>query len=94
MKAAREYDYYGIDKKRFKTILDAMLKANDQDLYSIANKADWLISAYLVESIRYNVSFERLEALHGVLPTSKTDFYRKRRLMFHLMDNNLRECNK
>ena len=86
MRTAREYEQYGISKKRFSEILEKMLNADDELIFFYAVNSDPYISSYLVESIRYNVSFERLEAMHGTLPISKTDFYRKRRLMFHYMD--------
>lgn len=86
MKAATEYLQYGITKKRFQEILSAMLTSDSSELISVAALADELISSYLVESVRCNLSYEKLEQMHGILPVSKSDFYRKRRLMFHYMD--------
>ena len=90
VKAATEYKQYGITKRKYQKILSAMLSLSEKELLDVAAEADEWISDYLCESIRYNISYEKLEQKYGMLPVSKSDFYRKRRLMFHIMDMNLK----
>lgn len=91
MSCVREYEQYGISKKRYEVILRHMLSMSEGELLGFACQADEWISDYLVESIKNNMSFDRLEKKYGIINSSKSDFYRKRRLMFHLVDVAMRE---
>lgn len=51
---------------------------NEKEILEICQSVDSAIAAELVESIMYKVSFETLEAHHGILPISRRGFYRRR----------------
>ena len=51
---------------------------NEKEILEICQSVDSAIAAELVESIKYKVSFETLEAHHGILPISRRGFYRRR----------------
>lgn len=50
-----------------------------KEIYEICKQVDSFIADSLVESIMYDVSYETLEAHHGILPISRRSFYRRRR---------------
>lgn len=51
---------------------------DEKEIYEICQSVDSAIAAELAESIMHKVSFETLEAHHGILPISRRGFYRKR----------------
>lgn len=67
------------------------------EIYEICQSVDSAIAAELAESIMYKVSFETLEAHHGILPISRRSFYRRRgtaqRLMRQRMAHLVEEKN-
>lgn len=58
---------------------------DEKEIYEICQSVDSAIAAELAESIMYKVSFEALEAHHGILPISRRSFYRRRRTAQRLM---------
>ena len=58
---------------------------NEKEILEICQSVDSAIAAELVESIMYKVSFETLEAHHGILPISRRNFYRRHRTAQRLM---------
>lgn len=70
---------------------------DEKEIYEICQSVDSFIAAELTESIMYKVSFETLEAHHGILPISRRGFYRKRgtaqRLMRQRMAHLVEEKN-
>lgn len=92
---ARDYEQYGITKKRFKAILDNILTSDIEDLQSIVNVIDPDVTRYLLEHIYYNISFDKLCDMYllkdgTMIPYSKSSFYRKKRLLFHIIDEQMR----
>lgn len=51
---------------------------DEKEILEICQSVDSAIAAELAESIMYKVSFETLEAHHGILPISRRGFYRRR----------------
>lgn len=51
---------------------------DEKEIFEICQSVDSAIAAELAEAIIYKVSFETLEAHHGILPISRRGFYRKR----------------
>lgn len=51
---------------------------DEKEILEICQSVDSAIAAELAESIMYKVSFEMLEAHHGILPISKSNFYRRK----------------
>ena len=51
---------------------------DEKEIYEICQSVDSAIAAELAESIMHKVSFETLEAHHGILPISKSNFYRRK----------------
>ena len=52
---------------------------SEAEIFEICNEVDSFIGDRLAESILYNVSFDMREAHYGILPISRTGFYRKKR---------------
>mgnify|MGYP004500844533 CR=1 FL=1 len=52
---------------------------SEAEIFEICNEVDSFIGDRLAESILHNVSFDMLEAHYGILPISRTGFYRKKR---------------
>ena len=52
---------------------------NEKEVYEICRGVDSFIARELTESILHRASYETLEACHGILPVSKSGFYRKQR---------------
>lgn len=52
---------------------------SETEIFEICNEVDSFIGDRLAESILHNVSFDMLEAHYGILPISRTGFYRKKR---------------
>lgn len=51
---------------------------DEKEILEICQSVDSAIAAELAESIMYKVSFEMLEAHYGILPISKSNFYRRK----------------
>lgn len=93
MKVAREYKAYGINQKRFIEILQYMLNLPRDELLVFAKRVDEYSATYLVESLVNNVSYDQINAKY-LVPFSKSDFYRKRRQLFHLVDCHMKNASK
>ena len=51
---------------------------DEKEIYEICQSVDSFIAAELTESIVRGTSYDMLEAHHGILPISKSHFYRKK----------------
>lgn len=51
---------------------------DEEEVFEICNQVDSFIAAELTESIVRGTSYDMLEAHHGVIPISKSHFYRKK----------------
>lgn len=54
-------------------------KFEEKDVYKVCVQIDSFISEHLAESILHGTSYDALEAKYGVLPISRSGFYRERR---------------
>ena len=54
---------------------------NEKEVFEICNQVDSFIASELAESIVSGISYDMLEAHHGILPISRNCFYRKRRIV-------------
>lgn len=59
---------------------------DEQEIFVICQKVDSHMAEYLKESIIKGTSFNMLEAHYGVLPDSRTGFYRKKRRVLELLN--------
>lgn len=59
---------------------------DEQEIFVICQKVDSYMAEYLKESVIKGTSFNMLEAHYGVLPDSRTGFYRKRRRVLELLN--------
>ena len=59
---------------------------DEQEIFVICQKVDSYMAEYLKESIIKGTSFNMLEAHYGVLPDSRTGFYRKKRRVLELLN--------
>lgn len=50
----------------------------EKEIYEICMSVDSFIAAELTESIVRGTSYDMLEAHHGILPISKSNFYRRK----------------
>lgn len=67
----------GIGKESFK----GGMCVDEKEIYEICQSVDNFIAAELTESIVRGTSYDMLEAHHGILPISRTHFYRKKRIV-------------
>ena len=51
---------------------------DEKEIFKICQSVDSAIAEELAEAIMYKVSFETLEAHHGILPISRRSFYRRK----------------
>jgi hypothetical protein len=54
---------------------------DEKEIYEICMSVDSFIAAELTESIVCGTSYDMLEAHYGILPISRTHFYRKKRIV-------------
>ena len=54
---------------------------DEKEIYEICQSVDAFIADYLAESIVKGTSYDLMEAHHGILPISRTHFYRKKRIV-------------
>ena len=54
---------------------------DEKEIYEICMGVDGFIAAELTESIVRGTSYDMLEAHYGILPISRTHFYRKKRIV-------------
>lgn len=58
---------------------------DEKEVYEICCKVDGFIANRLTESIVHGTSYDMLEAHYGILPISRTNFYRRRRVAMRIM---------
>lgn len=66
---------------------------DEKEIYEICMSVDSFIAAELTESIVRGTSYDMLEAHYGILPISKTHFYRKKRIIKQRMGRIVEEQN-
>lgn len=59
---------------------------DEKEIFEICNQVDSLNAEYLTEHIKTGTSYDRLEAHHGILPISRTQFYIKCRMAREIME--------
>lgn len=57
-----------------------------KEIYEICQSVDAFIAEYLTESIVIGTSYDMLEAHHGILPISRTHFYRKKKIAKEMVE--------
>lgn len=67
----------GIGKESFK----GGMCVDEKEIYEICMSVDSFIADRLTESIVRGTSYDMLEAHYGILPISRTHFYRKKRIV-------------
>ena len=63
---------------------------DEKEVFEICNQVDSFIAEYLTESIVIGTSYDLLEAHHGILPISRTHFYRKKKIAKEMVEHNER----
>ena len=58
---------------------------DEKEIFEICQSVDSIIAAELTESIVRGTSYDMLEAHHGILPISKSNFYRRKGTAQRLM---------
>ena len=61
---------------------------DEKEIYEICQSVDAFIAEYLTESIVIGTSYDMLEAHHGILPISRTHFYRKKKIAKEMVERN------
>ena len=59
---------------------------DEKEIYEICQSVDAFIAEYLTESIVIGTSYDMLEAHHGILPISRTHFYRKKKIAKEMVE--------
>ena len=59
---------------------------DEKEVFEICNQVDSYIAAELTESIVIGISYDMLEAHHGILPTSRTQFYREKQKVKNILE--------
>ena len=54
------------------------MSMDEKEIFEICQSVDSIIAAELTESIVRGTSYDMLEAHHGILPISKSNFYRRK----------------
>lgn len=62
------------------------MPVDEKEVFEICNKIDSFIAAELTESIVSGTSYDMLEAHHGILLTSRTQFYRKKQKVKNILE--------
>lgn len=62
------------------------MHVNEKEVFEICNQVDSFIAAELTESIVKGTSYDMLEAHHGILPISRTHFYRKKKIAKEMVE--------
>lgn len=58
---------------------------DEKEVYEICCQIDYFVADRLTESIVKGTSYDMLEAHYGILPISRTNFYRRRRVVMRIM---------
>lgn len=59
---------------------------DEKEIYEICQSVDAFIADYLAESIVIGTSYDMMEAHHGILPISRTHFYRKKKIAKEMVE--------
>ena len=59
---------------------------DEKEIYEICMSVDSIIAAELTESIVRGTSYDMLEAHHGVIPISRSHFYRKKEIAQEIIE--------
>mgnify|MGYP004479956307 CR=1 FL=1 len=59
---------------------------DEKEVFEICNQVDSFIAAELTESIVIGTSYDMLEAHRGILPISRTHFYRKKQKVKNILE--------
>lgn len=62
------------------------MPVEEQEVFEICNQVDSLNAEYLTEHIKIGTSYDMLEAHHGIIPISRTQFYIKCRIAREIME--------
>ena len=62
------------------------MPVDEKEVFEICNQVDSFIAEYLTESIVIGTSYDMLEAHHGILPISRTHFYRKKKIAKEMVE--------
>ena len=62
------------------------MPVDEKEVFEICNQVDSFIAAELTESIVSGTSYDMLEAHHGILLTSRTQFYRKKQKVKNILE--------
>ena len=65
------------------------LKPYEMDSHQVEEALDPFIASELTESIMTGISYDMLEAHHGILPISRTNFYRRKRVACRIIEQRL-----
>lgn len=61
----------------------------ENEVYIICQRVDPFIASELTESIMTGISYDMLEAHHGILPISRTNFYRRKGVACRIIEQRL-----
>ncbi|MCI7129630.1 MAG: ABC transporter ATP-binding protein [Lachnospiraceae bacterium] len=61
----------------------------EKEVYEACVLVDSFIAEHLAESIAHGTSYDALEARYGVLPISRSGFYRKRRIAQDIIEQKM-----
>ncbi len=59
---------------------------DEKEVFEICNQVDSFIAKELTESIVSGTSYDMLEAHHGILPISRTQFYREKQKVKNILE--------
>ena len=59
---------------------------DEKEVFEICNQVDSFITKELTESIVIGTSYDMLEAHHGILPISRTQFYREKQKAKNILE--------
>lgn len=59
---------------------------DEKEIYEICQSVDAFIADYLTESIVIGTSYDMMEAHHGIIPISRTHFYRKKKIAKEMVE--------
>lgn len=62
------------------------MPVDEKEVFEICNQVDSFITKELTESIVIGTSYDMLEAHHGILPISRTQFYREKQKAKNILE--------
>lgn len=60
---------------------------DEKEIMEICKEVDSLLADYLADSIINKTSYDVLEARHGIVPSSRRNFYRRRGKVLQIMQS-------